>query len=762
MKLAPRFSVALVGSIAVVVVSLTTWSQAADAPRALPPGTQPDDHRLGALRHLDNYFPFTPVASKEAWARRAAELRRQARVATGLWPMPERTPLNAVIHGKIDRHNYTVEKVIFESFPGHYVTGSLYRPKGRSGRLPVVMNPHGHWPNGRFYEIDEAGVRREIASGAERFEVGGRYPLQMRPATLARMGCIAFFYDMEGYADSVQLTDAAGVVQHRPGVREHMNTKENWGLFSPQAELRMQNIMGLQTWNSVRALDFITTLPDVDPAKIAVTGASGGGTQTFMIAAVDDRPAVMVPAVMVSTAMQGGCTCENAPYLRVGAGNIDLAAIPAPKPLSLIAAKDWTVDIMTKGFPDLKNLYGMLGAPDRVEAHAFVHFGHNYNGISRMAMYNFVNRHFSLGLPEPVIERDIVPLTRAELSVWDSSHPAPSGDKVGEAHERELVRQMTATSSKVIDALAPKDAATLAEYKRVVGGGWDVLIGRRLEDVGTVKWDLKDKQDKGSYLLMTGLVTREGQPPSPLFTETNRNGREQLPALSLHPKEGWNGQVVVWVGENGKADVLGPDGNPAPPVANLLEAKFSVLAADLLQQGEFTADGKPAPEQRVQPWGDGSQPWMKSAVYTFGYNRPLFSLRVNDVLTLIRFVQTDEHAAKQVHLVGLGPTAGPIVAAARAQSGDAVVKAAIDTGGFRFASLDKFTHPMFTPGAVKYQDVPGLLALGAPGKTWVAGEGVTDAAKESYAAGGQPAALVLAPQGGAADAAAAVEWLKQP
>ena len=61
--------------------------------------------------------------------------------------------------------------------------------------------------------------------------------------------------------------------------------------------------------------------------------------------------------------------------------------------------------------------------------------------------------------------------------------------------------------------------------------------------------ELKEKQDRGAYLLMTGLVTREGQPPSPLFTEANRNGREQLPMLSLHPKENWNGQVVVWVRE---------------------------------------------------------------------------------------------------------------------------------------------------------------------------------------------------------------------
>ncbi len=82
------------------------------------------------------------------------------------------------------------------------------------------------------------------------------------------------------------------------------------------AELWSQNKMGLQTWNSIRALDFIESLPDVDPRRIGVTGASGGGTQTFMLCGLDPRPAVAFPAVMVGTAMQGGCQCENASYLR--------------------------------------------------------------------------------------------------------------------------------------------------------------------------------------------------------------------------------------------------------------------------------------------------------------------------------------------------------------------------------------------------------------------------------------------------------------
>jgi dienelactone hydrolase len=716
----------------------------ADVPRALPPGTLPQDVRLGKLRTLDDYFPFTPVESPQAWAKRAEQLRRQAQVATGLWPTPTRTPLEATVHGKVDRDDYTVEKVYFQSYPGHFVTGNLYRPKGKpqGAKLPAVLCPHGHWANGRFYDAGVAETRKQIAIGAERFEAGGRYPLQARCVQLARMGCVVLMYDMVGVADSVQ-------IDHRPGVRESMNTKENWGFFSPQAELHLQNMMGLQTWNSVRALDFITSLPEVDAKKVAVTGASGGGTQTFMLFAVDERPALSAPNVMVSTAMQGGCTCENAPYLRIGAGNIDIAALAAPKPLNLVAANDWTKEVMTKGYPDLKNLYKMLGHEDRLHAEAFVHFEHNYNAVSRSVVYTFINKHFGLGFPEPVIERDYTPLSREEMSVWDAQHLRPSGDKAGDAHERALLKWMTDDAAKQVDALTPKpnDAKSLDEYRRVVGGAWDTIIGRRLEDVGSVEHELKDKVDKGSYIQMASLLTLHDQ-------------GEQVPVLFLHPKGGWNKQVVVWLDEAGKAGLLEGDGSPKAAITKLLQAGYSVVGPDLLFQGEFLKDAQPGTkaDARIAPYGNGREAWQQAAVYTFGYNRPLFAHRVHDVLTVVRFVQTDQHETEKIHLVGLGPVAGPIAAAARAQAGGAINKAAIDTRGFRFASLDRLADPMFVPGAARYHDVPGLLALNAPQPLWVAGESESpERAADAYAAAGQGGALVKGKV--STDPSAAVEWL---
>ncbi|HXX92631.1 MAG TPA: acetylxylan esterase, partial [Planctomycetota bacterium] len=179
-------------------------------PRVLPAGQAPADARLGPLKDLDGTFPFEVPPTREAWERRAEELRTQVRVATGLWPMPERTPLGARIWGKVERPGFTVEKVAFESVPGLFVTGLLFRPVGKTGRVPGVLSPHGH--EGRLWDYTPQGVRRMIALGQERFEKSGRFPQLARCATLARMGCVTFIWDMLGYADNVQIPTA---IAHR-------------------------------------------------------------------------------------------------------------------------------------------------------------------------------------------------------------------------------------------------------------------------------------------------------------------------------------------------------------------------------------------------------------------------------------------------------------------------------------------------------------------------------------------------------------------
>jgi dienelactone hydrolase len=731
MKIRPSFF----AFAAACALSLSRPSAAAAGPRALPPGTLPDDVRLAPPKDLDGYFPFAPAKTKAAWEERAAVVRRQILVAQGLWPMPTKTPLNAVLHGRIERDGYTIEKVFFESAPGFFVTGNLYRPARPAGKAPAVLFTHGHWKDARFFEETDAKLRVELATGQERFEQGGRNRFQAMCVQLARMGCVVWQWDMLSDADARQFS--AEVIHRFAKQRPEMNTTANWGLYSPQAEAHLQSVMGLQTWNAVRSLDFLLTLPEVDPARVAITGASGGGTQTMLLAAIDPRITLSFPAVMVSTAMQGGCTCENTSLLRIGTGNVEFAALFAPKPQGMTTANDWTKEMATKGFPELKQHYALLGAPANVMLHRGEHFPHNYNAVSRSAFFTWLNKHFALGQPEPVVERDYEPLRRAQLTVWDAAHPAPAAEDP--AFERRLLAWFTQDTEKQLRAAL----ATPERFRAIAGGAIAAILGRGWANAGEVEWRLKNKIDRGGFVEMTGLLR-------------NTTHGEELPVAWLHPKQG-NGRAVVWLDDTGKSALFAADGTVKPAVLRLVESGATVLGADLLLQGEFLADGTPLAKTRTV-----KNP-REFAGYTFGYNPALFAQRTHDVLTLVAFLRhakSATHASpSSVSVAGFG-AAGPIVAAARALAGPAIDRAAIDTGGFRFGQLLDYRDPRFLPGGAKYLDVPGLLALGAPHATWLAGEGATPEIAAGFFRGAGAEKNLTAFAGPAAEREAAAQaWL---
>lgn len=672
-----RFPVA-----AALLLALQAAAPAA-GPRVLPQGELPKDRRLQPLKDLDGYFPFTPPATREAWARRAEEVRRRILVSQGLWPMPTKTPLNPVFHGRLDLGEYTVEKVYFESMPGFFVTGNLYRPKNLTGKAPGVLFAHGHWKDARLSLLGDDELKQELATGQEKFEVGGRSRFQSMCVQLARMGCVVWQWDMLGDSDSQQLPRELvhGFARQRP----EMNTAENWGLFSPAAEAHLQSAMGLQTWNAVRSLDFLLGLPEVDAGRVAVTGASGGGTQSFILAAVDDRVKLSFPAVMVSTAMQGGCTCENASLLRVGTGNVEFAALFAPKPQGLTTADDWTREMATMGFPELQRLYALLGAEDKVMLHRGEQFPHNYNLVARAAFFGWLNQHFHLGLPGPVTERDYRLLKPDELTVWDAQHPAPKA--AGPDFERRLLRGWHEDTQRQLAALPAADRA------KVLRAGWDIVLDGGLAEAGDIAWDQKDKQDRGGWLEISGLLR-------------NTTHHEELPAVFLHPKE-WNGQTVVWLTREGKAGLFTADGAPRPEVRKLVDGGATVLGLDLLHQGEFLADGRPLTRTPAV-----NNP-REAAAYTFGYNPSVFVSRVHDVLSAVKYIRGHEQKSKRLGLVALDEQTAPIAAAARLQAAGAVDLAVLASDNFRFGQVLNLRSPDFLPGGARYGDLPALLELGS-------------------------------------------------
>jgi cephalosporin-C deacetylase-like acetyl esterase len=685
----------------------------------------PKDVRLDKPKDLNGYFPFSPPADKQSWDSRAEKVRTQLKVALGLWPMPEKTPLNAVIHGKIERDGYTVEKVYFSSMPGHYVSGSLYRPTGEfKGKRPAVLNPHGHWPNGRFMEYDDANVKSSMAlkvkktgQPAEGSEESARYPLQAKCVGLVRMGFVVFHYDMVGYADSTAITFNEG---HRAGFK------------SADAELRLQTIMGIQTWNSLRALDFLESLPDVDSKRIAVTGASGGGTQTFILCAIDPRPAVAFPAVMVSTAMQGGCYCENCSYLRIGTGNVEFAALFAPKPLGMSAANDWTLEIEKKGLPELQQLYKTLGVPDLVTAKCWPEFGHNYNQVSREMMYAWFNKHL-FDKDEAVKEQPFKPIPPKELSVYDSEHPRPKD----ELKSKELLAKMSEASDVQMKAIEPKDSKSLDEFRRIAGTALKVMIGDELPKPGKLKIHMAPKEVK----LADGVTMH--------LSKLGREGEGDAVPFAGVFKGKFDAGAVVWIHPEGRASLVEKD-QLVPAAKALVDKGFAIICPDVFNTGEFkgnwAADGKKNGKSELV--ANSKYPVNGNFVgFTYGYNHPVFSNRVHDILTAVLFAR-DALKAKTIHLVGW-EGAGPWVAAARALSGDAVSRTAIDMNQFRFENIKELTDENLLPGIVKYGGTGAILALCAPGEVFAhnhAGTSSGHLSKAAYDAAKASDALKRQPQ----------------
>lgn len=686
-----------------------------DPTRVFAEGTKSADPRLGKPKTLNDYFPFTPPATVKEWEARKQQVREQVLVATGLWPMPEKEPLKPVIHGHIERDGYTVKRVFFASAPGHYVTGNLYEPTGKSdAKRPGVLCPHGHWKEGRFFEANEAAVAKELKSGAEKTKEGAKYPLQARCAMLARMGCVVFHYDMVGYADSTAIKHIA-----KSGV-PHPE-----GFADAQGELRLQSLMGLQTWNSVRALDFLETLPNVDPKKLGITGASGGGTQTFLLAAIDDRVSAGFPAVMVSTAMQGGCVCENCSLLRVGTGNIELAAAFAPKPMAMSAADDWTKELMTKGFPDLQKTWKLYGAENKVAAKAWTEFPHNYNQHAREFMYSWFEKHLLGGKGEAVAEKPFEPIPPKELSVFDADHPRPK-DELGAAEFRQ---KLTAASDAQLTKLFPSDAEKLKQFRAVVGPALRALVVE--EGVTETVLDKSRKEFEFVGFDMVGLII------------SRKGTKEEIPTLAIRPAEAKKGTHVLWLHPQGKTSLF-PGGKFDPAAKALFDAGNWIAAPDLLRTGEH--NGPPYEVNKVY------------AGFTYGYNRSLLAERVRDALTVIAALKSSTQVGN-IHLVGWGEF-GPVALLAAALAGDKVSKVAADLNGFRFEDVSKPDDPMMLPGAVKYGGLGAFLALCAPTPMLVhntAKTGIGRIAKAAYQSAG--AAETFTHHGDKWDDAKVVAWL---
>src|SRR5262245_22351133 len=339
-------------------------------------------------RYLDG------ATTLKEWYDKREALRRDYLDMLGLWPLPEKTPLQATVTGTVKRDGVVIDKLHYQSRPGLYVTGNLYRPARAEGKLPAVLYVCGHSGRGRD---------------------GNKTAFQDHGMWFARNGYLCLVID------TLQLGEVAGI--HHGTYREGRWWWQAAG-YTPA---------GVECYNGIRGLDYLCSRPDVNTDRLIVTGISGGGATTVWIAAADERVNVAVPvsgmsdleSYVTNKVINGHCDCMFLINARAWEWTT-IAALIAPRPL-LFANSDndriFPMDGNRRIIARLRQLYKLYDDADLVDEYVSKG-GHDYRPDLRIAIFRFINKHVK-GDAGEVKDADDAPLPGKELRVFPEDSDLP-------------------------------------------------------------------------------------------------------------------------------------------------------------------------------------------------------------------------------------------------------------------------------------------------------------------------------------------------
>ena len=606
------------------------------------PPRPPADRRLVDIGRLDQTQPLPVFDTVAAWEQRTQALRQQILSAAGLCPLPPRTPLNPQLGLRRQFDGYAVQTVALQSRPGFYLTGNLYWPLQAGPRLPSLLNPHGHSRRGRLEHTENSST-------------------PARCITFARQGYVAFAYDMVGY------NDARPIPHHFGNARDWL-----WGLSA----------LGLQLWNSVRALDFLLSLPEVDPARIGCVGESGGATQTLLLAAIDQRVGFLAPVVMVSAHYQGGCVCENAPGLRLGTSNVEIAAMAAPRPMTLVSATgDWTCNTPSVEYPAIRRIYELYDAANRL-SETQITAPHNFNQASREAVYRFFAQWFQGALAgQELPEPPLTPPPDEALRVFPDCLPADALDSAG-------LRQATRRSAEEqLRTSLPTDATSLQAFDLTFGSAFRSVLdplATRLDRIKTERLGTVTFGAHQATRFLLGRTTRGARVPALYFSGSDP---AQHPAVLVHA----GGKAAFFAEDAGNAQ-------PGALLSQLLDGGQPVLLIDTFLTGDYQTPAALSGRDQSSP-------------HFLTFNQSDTVLRVQDVLTAVAAARELAQAAT-VDLVGLAD-AGLWCILARPLA-DGVGCLLASGAGFAAADDDEYLRRLYVPGIRQCGGLATALLLPAP------------------------------------------------
>jgi cephalosporin-C deacetylase-like acetyl esterase len=642
------------------------------APAAEPPAAKPDGLAVLAAPAGDALRTYLLDECGKHFAARAKEVEAldtpekiQARIAhlkeawmAAVGPFPEKTPLNARTVATVDAPGCRIEKVIYESRPGHHVTANLYVPKEGTPPFPGVLVPCGHSNNGKASEA-----------------------YQMVSLLLARHGFVVLCYDPIGQGERIQTITADGKTPVQ-GTTEHT-------LVDIGARLVGLSAAHYRIWDGVRSIDYLASRPEVDPARLGCTGNSGGGTMTSYLMVTDDRILAAAPSCYITSLERLFATIgpqdgeQNIPgQVARGIDHADYLLMRAPRPtLALTATKDFfDIDGSWASFREAKRLYGILGFGERVSLFEFPD-GHGFSTPRRTAALRWMRRWLQ-GKDDAAEEPpDLAILKDAELQVTQSG---------------QVVRDLKGVTTWDLNqerarALAPgreafwrdhPPAECLAEVRRLAAVR-TMSEPPKVECVGTL--------EREGTRIERLRIDRPGEPPlvALLFLPQPRDGR--MPA-------------VLYASDAGKA----ADAAPGGPIDALVKAGKAVLAVDVRGCGET------APEKPKRYWHN-EYPLAYLALHL---DRPLLGQRTEDVLAALDVLaRREEIDAARIAAVGIG-ACGPVVlhaAALDARLGEVTLRRSIASWMEVVETpLAKEQLSQVVPAALTRYDLPDLVKSIAP------------------------------------------------
>jgi cephalosporin-C deacetylase-like acetyl esterase len=614
----------------------------------------PDKQASQALwRYLDEVG--TSLAARQRHAYRTADEAEQhrneavahLRRSLGLDPWPERTPLNARVKGVIRQREYRIEKIVFESQRGFLVDALLYLPEKRSGRVPGVVSTIGHYAENDFFIWSE----------------------QARSIGLARKGYAVLTYDPIGQGERIWLGGG------------------NHDLLRRKIVLAGMEVSGLMFWDSIRAIDYLISRPEVDPERIGITGVSGGGFNALYTAALDDRVKAAAPdgfaTSLESLIKRGdaGC-CAYIPNLARYAEIPEIYGLIAPRKLLILGGyMDILSDRILQVFETARRYYDAHGASANVAYYLDPDAGHTYSKPMRLALYRYFGRWLkgsddpAEGREDPDSEQFLISRESGQLRVMD---PDERGKNV-----TELMREYLESNQVLYPPPESREAAVRSQQQI---RAW---LAELMGDMAPPAVPAVVREERSGRVRKVVL----------------RGERNLVVPLVIHESASEPRGLVVYLALADRSPVS--DLGTAVRVKRLVGAGYTAVVPEVRGAGSSAATDMPSVE-----------------LFSMALGKHLFSTRIWDVQRAIDFIRSEPaYKGLRLSLWGEGVREGPMALYLAAL--DARVDQAISSHGLISYrnSVDEDGLPDFdyyVPGLLRYADVPQMIGAVAPRRVVVA------------------------------------------